>query len=160
MAEKKLIQFWLIFGVIAGFCAIVFFITNYVHDEILCDVDCGVKNEVTAAVVLAALIGIFAGSLTYYFLSEKYEFRLGKMHKDLSATYKFLDSDSRKIIESIISLKGEATQAEIVNKTKLSRVKISREIKQLELKGIIKKSKKGMTNKISLSKDLFDLFLK
>jgi len=157
--KNKFIQLWLIIGIIAGFAAIVFFSITYLNNSLLCDVDCRIKNEVSLSLVLLSLVGMFAGSLTYYFISEKYEKQIDRMKKDISASYKFLDADQKKILKTLIELKGKTNQSVLAKKTGLSRVKISRQIKHMETKKIIEKTKNGMTNEIMLSEDLKELFL-
>ncbi len=160
MAPKnKFIQLWLIISIITGFAVILFFSITYLNDSILCDVDCRIKNEVSLSLVLLSLFGMFIGSLTYYFISEKYEKRITKIKKDASATYKFLDADQKKILKNLVELKGKSTQSELVKSTGYSRVKVSRCLKQMEMRKIIEKTKNGMTNEVRLSPDLDDLFL-
>lgn len=160
MAPKnKFIQLWLIISIITGFAVILFFSITYMNDSLLCDVDCRIKNEVSLSLVLLSLFGMFVGSLTYYFISERYEKRITQIKKDASATYKFLDADQKKILKNLVELKGKATQSELVKNTGYSRVKVSRCLKQMESRKIIEKTKNGMTNEVRLSPDLDDLFL-
>jgi len=159
MAKNKFIQLWFIIGIITGFAAVIFFISTYLSNKVLCDVSCRVRNEVLISLILSSLFGVFIGSLTYYFISEKYEKKIIRIHKDISATYKFLGEDQRLVLKSIVGDKGKISQTKLVKDTNLSRVRVSRCLKQLEEKEIIEKSKIGMTNKIMLSKDLQDLFL-
>lgn len=159
MERNKFIQLWLIIGIIAGFAAVIFFVMTYLNNNVLCDLDCRFKNEVQLSLIFLSLVGMFIGSITYYFISEKYEKRLGKLHKDLSSTYKFLNPEQRAVLKSIVSKEGKTTQSDIVKQTRFSRVKVSRCLNQLQQKDIIKKSQKGMTNEIMLSKDIKELFL-
>lgn len=160
MTKNKFIQLWLIIGIVTGFAAVLFFVITYLNNEVFCDMGCRVKNEVTIAIITLSLVGVFVGSLTYYFISEKYEKKIGKIHKDVSATYRFLDNEQREIIKNIVDEGGTITQSNLVKKTKLSRVKISRCLKHLKEKQIIGKSKEGMTNSVVLSKDFQELFCK
>jgi len=156
--KNKFIQLWLIIGIIAGFAAVLFFVIAYLNNEVFCDLDCRVRNEATIAVIGMSLFGMFVGSLTYYFISEKYEKEIGKIHRDISSTYRFLEPGQRKIFESIIRHMGETTQSKLVKDTGLSRVRVSRHLKHMEGRGIIKRSKEGMTNKVVLPKDIKDVF--
>jgi len=124
----------------------------------LCDLDCRIKNEVNLTLILLSLFGMFVGSLTYYFISEKYEKKITKIHKDVSMTLRFLEEDERSIMNFLINKNGESTQSEIAKGTKLSRVKIFRCLKNLEQKKLIIKLPKGMTNKVLLDKELKFLF--
>ncbi|MBT3464839.1 hypothetical protein HOD20_09070 [archaeon] len=160
MVEKnKFISLWLIIGIVVGFLAILFFSLLYLNNNVLCSLDCRSRNEILIVIVLLSLVGMFVGSLTYYFISEKYEKKITKIHKNLIDTLQFLDLDQRTIFKKIISNKGIVTQSKLVLMTKWSRVKISRILKILESKKIIEKSKKGLTNNIKLNDNLKKLFL-
>ena len=152
--KNKFFQLWLIIGIIAGFSTVLFFSITYLNNKLLCDIDCRIQNEVSLILVLLSLFGMFIGSLTYYFISEKYEKRITKMQKDANLTLKFLDEEERLIMSSILNHKGKINQSEIVRNTKLSRVKIFRGLKRLERKEIIVKKPNGMTNTIELKEEL------
>ncbi len=156
---KKFLQLWLIIGIVAGFSTIIFFILNYLNTEVLCDVDCSIRNRVAAALIFSALLAMFAGSLTYYFISEKYEKRIVKLHKDMTAFYRFLPPDQRTVLKTLLVARGEMLQSELVRKTGLSRVKISRLLKMLEQKQILSLKEEGMTNRVILAKDVRNLLL-
>lgn len=157
--KNKFLQLWLIIGIIAGFASVVFFSITYLNEKLLCDLSCRSRNEVTLILILISLFGMFVGSFTYYFISEKYEKKLIKIHKDASKTLNFLDPDLKLILNTLISNKGVLTQSKLGIKTGLSRVKLSRLLNTLETKNIIKKTNQGYTNKIELEKDYKDIFL-
>jgi uncharacterized membrane protein len=159
LKKNKFIQLWLIIGLIAGFAAVIFFTLTYLNQKVMCDLDCRIKNEVNLLLVMISLFGVFIGSLTYYFISEKYEKKIDRIHKDVSQTLRFLEGEERKIITSLIDNQGENTQAEIVKNTGLSRVKVSRILSKLEQKGIIKKIPNGMTNTVALEDELKEVLL-
>jgi uncharacterized protein YneF (UPF0154 family) len=158
--NNKFVQLWLILGIIAGFASILFFTVTYLNQKVLCDIDCEIKNEVNLVLVLLSLFGMFIGSLTYYFISEKYEKKIVKIHHDVNLTLKFLEGDERAIIKSLISHNGELTQSEIGKETGLSRVKIFRCLKNLEQRKLITKMPKGMTNTIMLDTEIRSVFCK
>jgi uncharacterized membrane protein len=106
-----------------------------------------------------SLFGMFIGSLTYYFISGKYEKKITKMHRDASVTLKFLDEEERVIVKSILDHEGKITQSEMARETKLSRVKIFRSLKKLEWKGVIIKKPHGMTNIVELGEGLKKVLL-
>ncbi len=64
------------------------------------------------------------------------------MEKIVSA----LKGDEKKICEIIKDSGGAIFQSEIVEKTKLSKVKVSRILDKLEGKGLIERRRRGMTN--------------
>ncbi len=157
--QNKFFQLWLIIGVIAGFSVVLFFSITYLNNNILCDMDCRIQNEASIVLVLMSLFGMFIGSLTYYFISEKYEKKITKIQKDANLTLKFLDKEEKSVMNSILNHKGKITQSKIVKETNLSRVKIFRILKKLEEKEIIKKKPFGMTNIIELEKDLREVLV-
>ncbi len=158
MRGKGFLRVWLIIGLVSGFLAGTFFIITYTNDNLLCDVDCRCKNEIQILFTLIALTGLFIGSLTYYFMSEKNEKELIRIQKDVSATLNFLDPDQKKVISALLKAGCSTTQSRLVRDSGLGRVKVSRVLKKLENKKIILREKSGMTNKIRLSKELDDLF--
>ena len=152
--KNKFFQLWLIVGIVAGFAAVLFFSITYLNQKVLCDVNCRIQNEVSIVLVLLSLFGMFIGSLTYYFISEKYEKKITKIHKDANLTLRFLEGEEKCIVKAIIERKGKTTQAEIFKDTGLSRVKITRYLRKLEDRKIIVKSPNGMTNTIELEEEL------
>ncbi len=156
MEEKKphLLDLWLVIGVLAGFALIIFFTVNYFYSVVLCDVHCAVKNEIAIALVSLSLAGLFVGSLTYYFISEKYEKRIGKIHRKSLSTLKFLDGDERKAVKILVEKGGVMTQNQLVKESGLSRVKISRMLKKFKRKSVVEKRRKGLTNRVELKEDL------
>ncbi|MGM5481242.1 MAG: DUF7343 domain-containing protein [Nanobdellota archaeon] len=157
--QNPLIRLWLIIGIVAGFATTLFFAVSYVKNIMLCDMSCSVQNNVAITIVLTSLIGVFVGSLTYYFIAEKYEKKITRIHNDSTATLKFLDTDTRQLLKAIIEKKGKTTQAALVQTTRFTRVKISRILNILEQKEIIRKEKNGMTNNIIIEKDIKKIFL-
>ncbi len=154
MKRNKFFQLWLIIGLVMGLAAVLFFSITYLNNNVLCDVDCRVQNEVTIALILMSLFAMFVGSMTYYFISEKYEKQIIKIQKDVTSTLKFLNREEQMIVKSILNHKGKTTQSEITRDTGLSRVKIFRSLKKLEERKIITKRPNGMTNFIELEENL------
>lgn len=156
--RNPLLKLWLIIGIASGFAALVFFLLTYLNEKVLCTLECRIKNEVTLILILLSLFGLFVGSTLYYFISERHRKEIVRINKDASATLTFLDTDCKRIIETLIKRNGSATQSEITKETRLNKVKISRELLKLEQKNITKKSPNGMTNLISLNEELKELF--
>jgi uncharacterized membrane protein len=63
-----------------------------------------------------------------------------------------LSPDERKVLELVTDMKGEALQSSIVIKSGYSKVKVHRLLKSLENKGVIKRGRFGITNKVMLNK--------
>ncbi len=160
--QNKFIRLWLIIGIIAGFAGVVFFVINYLQKKVLCNMTCNHSQAVVVSLILIALFGLFVGSLTYYFMSEREEKALTdvhtKIHKNAVSTLKFLGTEERVIMKLIIKHEGSVLQSKLSKEAGLSRVAISRNISSLEKKGILLKKQSGMTNTLSLNKDLQELF--
>jgi len=69
--------------------------------------------------------------------------------------WKEILTDKEYIIFELITQNDELTQAELVRKTSLSKSTVSRAVGRLVAKGLIKKTKYGMSNIISLNKEFF-----
>ena len=158
--QNKFLQLWLIISILAGFGTIIFFVITYLNEKVLCNLECREKNEVLLILILLSLFGLFIGSLSYYFISERYQSRLSKINKDAKVMLDFLEPDMKKIINSIIQREGSTSQSEIVKDTNMARVKVSRVVSKLEQKELIVKRREGMTNKIELNKELSEVLLK
>ena len=72
--------------------------------------------------------------------------------KDYTEIKKTLDEDQNKILDVIIANQGTSFQSQIVEKTEMTKVKISRELDRLEGMGIIERRRHGMSNVIVLKK--------
>ena len=63
---------------------------------------------------------------------------------------KNLSDDEKKIYKEIESAHGAIFQSELVEKTKLSKVKVSRLLDKLEGRGLVEKRRRGMANLVIL----------
>ncbi len=61
-----------------------------------------------------------------------------------------LNEEEAKVLETIIANEGSMMQSELVAKTNLSKVKITRILDKLELKELIERKRRGMTNIVNL----------
>lgn len=59
---------------------------------------------------------------------------------------KKLDSEEKKVFESLIDERGSIFQSSLVEKTGLSKVKVTRLLDKLEGKGLLERKRRGMTN--------------
>lgn len=157
--KNPILKVWLIIGIASGFASMVFFLITYLNEKILCNLECREKNEVILILILLSLFGLFVGSIMYYFVSERHRKEIIRINKDASATLDFLDPDMKTIITALIKRNGTATQSEITKDTQINKVKVSRGLLKLEERKIIKKIPRGMTNTISLTDELKELFI-
>ncbi|MFH0797893.1 MAG: MarR family transcriptional regulator [Candidatus Woesearchaeota archaeon] len=61
-----------------------------------------------------------------------------------------LIGDEKKLFEILIDSKGTIMQSDMIAKSEMSKVKISRVLDKLEGKGLIERKRRGMTNSIVL----------
>ena len=61
-----------------------------------------------------------------------------------------LNDDEKLIFDKIIESEGTIFQSDLVDKTKFSKVKVTRILDKLEGKGLIERKRRGMTNVIIL----------
>ncbi len=57
-----------------------------------------------------------------------------------------MDSEEKSVLEKIIEAQGMIFQSELVDKTDLTKVKVTRILDKLEGKGVIERKRRGMTN--------------
>ena len=72
--------------------------------------------------------------------------------EDLSENMEELSQDQKDIIEKLEENDGEYLQKDLVDEMDYSKAKISGEVSKLVDKGILKKSKEGRSNKLSISR--------
>jgi len=70
--------------------------------------------------------------------------------ENIQKTINSLSGDEKKIYEAIVQAGGTLFQSEIMEKTEMSKVKVSRVLDRLEGKGLIERRRRGMTNTVIL----------
>ncbi len=73
---------------------------------------------------------------------------------------KFLNYNENRIVKKLIENNGSVLQSEISRLPNMGKVKAHRVLKDMKIKGIISIEKYGKTNRINLSEDVRNLFLK
>lgn len=63
-----------------------------------------------------------------------------------------LQGEERQVLEKVIEAEGSIFQSDLVEKTRLGKVKVSRIIDRLEGKGLIESKRRGITNIVLLKK--------
>ena len=63
-----------------------------------------------------------------------------------------LDEESKKVMDLLLQESGMIFQNELVSKTQLSKVKVTRILDKLEAKGLVERRRRGMINVIILKK--------
>lgn len=89
----------------------------------------------------------------YFFLNKKHKKDIAAIKKNISSEdiTKNLFDEEKKIVEVLLEHKGkEMWQKQLLLKTGLSKVKLSRKLRNLEFKEIIEKIPYGNTNKVRI----------
>jgi uncharacterized membrane protein len=68
----------------------------------------------------------------------------------INESLKSLQDDERKVYDLIVAADGFIFQNDLMKKTGYSKVKISRILDKLELKGIVERRRRGMANIVVL----------
>lgn len=107
-----------------------------------------VPTEVLAGFVIDAAMGIFGVSLLItHYRSE----RLTTMDKaKVNESLKSLQDDEKKVYDLIVAADGFIFQNDLMKKTGYSKVKISRILDKLEIRGIVERRRRGMANIVVL----------
>jgi len=114
-------------------------------------------NISIGVMVFVLLIGIY---LFFFGREEKIITKIKTVKKELKPNkitkedYKKimtnLDKDEKLVIEKIIESEGTIFQSDLVEKTNLNKVKITRVLDKLEGKALIERKRRGMTNVVIL----------
>lgn len=139
---------------ISLFVLIVGISSFYVQIQIETGNVCGCLIPIPVFIPFLASVGLFIGTLVYYFFTPRLE---GKKI-DKNVILRVFDSDEKDIINFLLENKGKTTQSKIAKGTSLSKVKVFRIIERLIKKGVVLKSPLGKTNLITLNESLLDLF--
>ena len=146
-------------SIITGFILVVISFSLYIREIYGVDDLCSCSVTMPVIMVLMSVLGIFVGTFVYYLLRKNFSSKVNKISNNVEKTLNFLDNDEKKIIKLLIKNGGFINQNKIKRITKLSAVKISRRLNDLEKKDIISKEKNGMTNKVILNNDYKRIFL-
>ncbi len=156
--NKDLYNILLAAALIMGFIFIVSLAIYFIKDNYGSSCSCNVS--VPTIIAILASLGVFIGIMTYYFLSKSFSKEKEKIFGNVEKTLNFLDQEEKSIFLSIIENNGRIAQNTLSKKTGIDSVKLHRRLSSLESKGIIHKSRNGMTNKIILDDDFKELFVK
>jgi len=156
MENKKIKPFILILGILTFFIFIISFAVFYTTENF--SVACGCKLSPWVIIVSISSLGLFVGFSMYYLLSINFLREKKEIKHNMIKFLDLLEKEDKKILKYFIENSGEIVQSSLSKKFEFDKVKISRIISKFENKGIIKKEKQGMTNKLILDEDLRNLF--
>jgi len=106
-----------------------------------------------------ASLGLFIGSLTYYFMFIKLEKSSEEKRLEIvNSSLEMLQVDEKEVIKKIIENKGEILQSKL--SALFGKVKTFRVLEGLSRRGIIVKESYGKTNKIKLNEKFKEVLCK
>ncbi len=158
--RKDLINIMLAIALVMGFIFIATFTVYYIRDKYGISDSCGCMVSLPMVMILLASLGVFVGTMTYYFIAKAFFTEKKTITVNIEKTLDFLDNEERLILKALIKSNGSSAQNKLPALTGIDSVKLFRRLANLEKKGIIKKQKKGMTNNIDLNEPFTELFLK
>ncbi len=104
-------------------------------------------NKLNIPTLLISVLLLILLSFGIYLMYKKEK---KEIKKSYSKILKTLEKDEKDIFKEILEEKGTVFQSELVEKTGLSKVKITRVLDRLEGKGLIERKRRGMTNIVIL----------
>lgn len=116
---------------------------------------CPMANPFPIQTYIGIISSLILGSMGAYItiIAKKREKIDIKKNKKLKENLKLLNEDEKSIYEMVSEQGGALFQSELVEKTKLSKVKVSRILDKLEGKGLVERRRRGMTNLVLLKHD-------
>ena len=112
--------------------------------EGVCPYSRSVPHEAVYGFTLNGALIVFGG---YLFIFSKKSEKVGMMKKaEIQKISKSLENDDKKVYQTIVSSDGFIFQNELVEKTGLNKVKITRILDKLEGKGLVERRRRGMSN--------------
>lgn len=134
MKHKHEKAIFLSIGIITGFIFVVVFSSVYVYESIQKNSICQCLIPIPYMIVILSSLGLFVGSISYYYLSGK----LKNKSSNLKVTLSFLESDERRVVGLLIKQKLLRPR-DIEKSTGMHKVKIHRLLKRLENRGVIRR---------------------
>ena len=145
-------------SLIMGFVFVVSFTAYYVKEKHSVASSCSCQISLPIILIALSSLGVFVGTLTYYFLSKNMLKERKSTLAGLKKTLDFLEPEEKKVLIEVIKNKGEISQARLVENTGLDKVKVFRIISKLCGKEILAKEKSGMGNKVLLNAELKNIY--
>jgi hypothetical protein len=113
---------------------------------------CPFKTNVPIPAVVAYIIDLAIGALGAFLIltKEKIERMTSESQQKWKKVVKSLEGEERHVYELIGSSGGMLFQNELVEKSRMNKVKVSRILDRLETKGLVERRRRGMANIIVL----------
>jgi hypothetical protein len=107
-----------------------------------------VPTELLAAFIIDAAVGIFGISLI---ITSYRSQKIGlKENTKITENIKSLQTDEKKVYDLLVNAEGFMFQNDLIEKMGYSKVKISRILDKLEMKSIVERRRRGMSNIVVL----------
>ncbi|MCC7570734.1 MarR family transcriptional regulator [Candidatus Micrarchaeota archaeon] len=155
--------------IIIGIAALVGFIVFSFHQSLnavvsascshgdLCPMWGAIEFQTNISIIVIIILTVVGLYLIFFGEEEKIITKIKRIksapkQKNITKEYmlKNLGEDEKQIFEKIIESEGSIFQSDLVDKTKFTKVKVSRILDKLEGKGIIERKRRGMTNVVIL----------
>jgi|GEM_PF-1126675 hypothetical protein len=105
----------------------------------------------------AAFIGLLFGIIVFWAMSSKVDKTEKHLANNTGLILKMLPDTHRKLIQALLENNGKIRQYELVQITKLNKLKVHRILRDLEDNEIIKKEKIGKVNNVILNKEIYEI---
>lgn len=138
--------------ILTGFIFVASLATFYVQTEIERGNIYGCTVPIPIFIPMFSSLGLFVGSMVYYFMFPKIEERKENRIELFRKLLSLLEEDEKLVFEELIENDGEVQQSKLSRK--IGKVKAFRVIEKLKRKGVIEKEKYGKTNVIKLKEEL------
>jgi hypothetical protein len=163
---RELKEIFFLTGLFSIFIGILIYLFYYIQHNYTIS-SCGCKTPVQLVLIGLVIFGIFLGASTTLFTSlyknrninqEEKEIKKNNMDKKINAFLKLVEHDERMVLNELIKNNGVIKQSELNKNTNLSRVKITRTIKKLVQKGVLRVERENGKNIIRLEDEFFNVF--
>ncbi|MBW2983343.1 MarR family transcriptional regulator [Candidatus Woesearchaeota archaeon] len=149
----------LVFGIITGFIFIVTFSSLYVSDAIEQGNACGCVIPIPWMILILSSLGLFVGSLSYYFIAGRFLKARRQRRIDEREALAFLQPDERPVVKAVVKAGRPVTQAEISRSAGLDKVKVSRLVRRLVQRGVLVTEGEGKSKTVFLTPGLAKVFV-
>ncbi|MFP4403391.1 MAG: helix-turn-helix transcriptional regulator [Nanoarchaeota archaeon] len=158
MNLTELKSYFIASAILMAFIFLVSFISYYIKENILIEDGCGCSVSMPLIIISLSTLGVFVGSITFFFLNKLMIKEKKEIKQNIMKTLDFFDKDEKKILIEIIKNKGNISQSLLVKNSNLDKVKVFRILSKLEEKNFIKKEKNGISNKIILDENIYEIY--
>ncbi len=118
---------------------------------------CPMWGTITLQTNISLVLMLFVGLIGLYFVFFSKEDKIREhikpkkiIKEDYKEVMKELNDDEKLLFDKILDAEGTIFQSDLVDKSKLTKVKVTRMLDRLEGKGLIERKRRGMTNIVIL----------